>query len=147
MRSPWHRTLEEVGIYTLRSPWPQKTTSHYGMHVCATSQPQKLPPIVGNDQEQALRTERFQQNQILFRQYTTMDTEITKQIIMLMQPVFLSPLVYQLTGFGQFSVLQMLQHLFTYYWVIAEIDLGGNTMKMMGTYNPEEPLSHLFRQL
>ena len=40
-----------------------------------------------------------------------------------MEPVFLSPLVDQLTGFGQVSALTMLQHLFYSYGAIDEINL------------------------
>ena len=37
----------------------------------------------------------------------------------------------------------MLQHIFSSYMVIEEIDLKENAINMMGTYNPKEPLSHL----
>ena len=56
-----------------------------------------------------------------------------------MELVFLSPLVYQLTGFGQVSALTMMQHLFSRYGAIDEIDLGENAVKMMGPYDPAEP--------
>ena len=64
-----------------------------------------------------------------------------------MQPVFLSPLVDQLTGFGQVSALALLQNLFTSYGAIDKIDLEKNVVKMMEPYDPAEPLSRLIKQL
>ena len=41
----------------------------------------------------------------------------------------------------------MLQHLFRLYGVIDEIDLKGNSVKMMGVYDPTEPPTLLIIQL
>ena len=54
--------------------------------------------------------------------------------------VFLYLLVEQITGFGQVFALTMLQHFFSNYGVIDEIDLKENAVKMMGRYNPAETL-------
>ena len=74
--------------------------------------PGDYPQSMGSAQEQALGTEKFQKNQALFRKYTAMDGAFKKKIVTEVEPVFLSPLVDQLTGFGQVSALTMLQHLF-----------------------------------
>ena len=63
---------------------------------------------MGRAQEQAIGTEKFWQNQVMFRKYTAVDEDLKKQIIIPAEPVFLSPLVDQLTGFGQVSTLTML---------------------------------------
>ena len=63
------------------------------------------------------------------------------------QPVFLYQLVEQLTGFEQVSILAMLQHMFTSYGAIDEIDLEENAVKMMETYEPEEPLAQMIKEL
>ena len=63
------------------------------------------------------------------------------------EPVFLSPLVDQLTGFGQVSTLTILQHLFSSYGVIDKIDPEENSVKMMGPYDPAEPLAWIIEQL
>ena len=65
----------------------------------------------------------------------------------MVEPVFLSPLVDHLTGFGQVSTLTMLQHLFSSYWSIDEIDLKENAVRIMGSYNSAEPLARLIKQL
>ena len=64
-----------------------------------------------------------------------------KQIVTTAEPVFLSPLVDQLTGFGQVTELTTLQHLFSGYGAIDEVDLEENAVKMMGTYDPAETLA------
>ena len=66
---------------------------------------------------------------------------------MAVQPVFLSPLVDQLEGFGLVFALQMIQHLFTSYRAIDEIDLEENAVKMMRPYDPTESLFCLIDQL
>ena len=72
-----------------------------------------LPSTTGNAQDQAFGTEKFRQNQAMFQKYTPVDGALKNKIITEVEPVFLSPLVDQLTGFRQVSDLTMLQHLFS----------------------------------
>ena len=78
---------------------------------------------MGTSQEQELGTKRFQKNQALFRRYTTVDGAIKNKCFVVVYPVFLYPLMDQLTGFGQVAELYMLQHMFNYYGLIDEIAL------------------------
>ena len=105
------------------------------------------PQSMGSTQEQAFGTEKFRQNKVLFRKYTTMDGALKKQIVTAMEPLLLFPLVDQLTGFGKVSAITMLQHIFSNYKVIERIDLEENIVKMMGPYDPAEPLARLIKQL
>ena len=98
-------------------------------------------------QEQALGTEKFRKNQAMFRKYTDVDVSLKSQIVAAVEPVFLFPMVDQLTGLGQVSALTMLQHLFSSYGVIEEIYLEENAVKMMGPYNPAELIAWLIEQL
>ena len=66
---------------------------------------------------------------------------LENQIVTVVEPVFLSPLVDQLTGFGPVSAITMLKHQFASYRAIKRIDLEENVVKMMGPYNPAEPLA------
>ena len=66
---------------------------------------------------------------------------------MAVEPVFLSQLVDQITGFGQVSALTMIQYLFSSYGAIKKIDLEENAVKMMGPYDPAETLALLIEQL
>ena len=58
----------------------------------------------------------------------------------------MSPMVYQLTCFRYVSVLAMLQHLFTSYRAIDEIDLKENAVKMTEPYDNAEPLAILIEK-
>ena len=100
-----------------------------------------------NDQEQALVNEKFRQNQAIFRKYTAMYGAIKRQIARAVEPVFLSPLLYQLTWFVKVLALTIIQHLFTRYRVIDKIDIEENMVKMMGPYNPAELPAQLIEQL
>ena len=51
-----------------------------------------------------------------------------KQIFTAVEPVLLSPLMNQITGFGQVYALTMLQHLFSSYGAIKNIDLEENAV-------------------
>ena len=85
-------------------------------------------------QEQALVTESFRKNKSLLQFCTAVDGEIKKQIFTAVNPVFLSPLKDQLTGFCKFTALHMLQHLFSSYGYIEKIDLKENYINIMGPY-------------
>ena len=102
---------------------------------------------MGTAPEQALGTEQFQKKQALSRIFTAVYGALKKQIVTAVQPVFLSPLVDQLKDFGQVTTHQILQHLFKSYGAIDKIDLQENAVKMMETYDPAEPLSHIIKQL
>ena len=71
--------------------------------------PGNYPPMMGTAQEQVLRTKRFRENQVIFRIYTAVGGSLKNQIVMVVKPVFLSPLVEQFIGFRHVSALVMLQ--------------------------------------
>ena len=68
------------------------------------------------------------------------------QIVTAVEPVLISPMVYQLKRFLQVSELTMIQLLFTSNRVIDEIDPEENAVKMMGPYDPAEPLDQFIEQ-
>ena len=82
--------------------------SHTGYVFVPLHNPSNCLPTMGTTQEQALVTEQFRQDQDHFRRCTATDGALKNQITTLVQPVFLSPLVEQLTVFGQVTELQML---------------------------------------
>ena len=121
--------------------------AHKGFAFVLTHNLGNYPQSMGSAQEQALGTEKFQQNQAIFCKYTAVDGALKNQIVTAVEPVFLPHMVDQLTGFGQVSALTMLQHLFSSYEAISEIYFEENSVKMMEPYNPAEPLSGLIEQL
>ena len=73
--------------------------------------PGDYPQSMGGAQEQVLKTIKFPQNQAMFFKYTAVDRSLKNKIVTAVEPVFLYPLVDQLTGFGQVTALTMLQNL------------------------------------
>ena len=120
--------------------------AHMGFAFVPSHNSGNYPPTIGNAQEQAPGTEKFRQNQALFQKYTAIDRSLTKQIITAVEPVFLYPLVDQLTGFGQVSALTMIQNLFLSYGTIGK-KTEENSVKIMRPYNPVKHLSQLIEQL
>ena len=118
-----------------------------GLEFVLPQNPGNYPQGMGSAQEQALRTEKIWQNQALFRKYIALDGDFKNQIVTMVESVFLSPLVNQLTGFGQVSALIVLQHLLYRYGAIDGINLEENAVKTMGPSDPAEPLSQLINQL
>ena len=102
---------------------------------------------MGTSQEQAFGTEDFQKNQALSRKYTAIDGDFKNKIVTTVEPVFLFPLVDHLIGFSKMSALTMLHNIFLSYRKIYQIDLEENSAKMMGPYEPTEPLSRLIQHL
>ena len=76
-----------------------------------------------------------------------MDGALKNQNVPAVEPVFLSPLVYQIKGFGHLSALAMPQHFLSSYMEIDEIGLEENDVKMMGTYDPAEAPDRLIEEL
>ena len=69
-----------------------------------------LPTLI-TPQEKTLVTESFNKNQAMFRWYTAVDSTLKKQIIYTVDTVFLYPIKYQIAEFGQFTSLDMLNHI------------------------------------
>ena len=86
-----------------------------GFNFVPPQNPGDYPQSTGSAQEQALGTEKFRQNQALFRKYTAVGGALMNQIVTAVEPVFQSPLVDQITRFGQVSTLTMIQHLIYSY--------------------------------
>ena len=72
-----------------------------------------------------------------------MDVALQNQIVIAVRKFLLSPLVDQVTLFGQVSALVILQHIFTSYGAVYGIDLNKKALEMMETYDPTEALSRL----
>ena len=93
-------------------------TAQMGYKFVPPYNPGNYLKTMGTAQEQALVNEIFLKNQAIFSKFTAVGKSIKKHIFTAMEPVFLSPPVDNLTGFGQVSEVTMLQHLFTTYRVI-----------------------------
>ena len=64
--------------------------AHMGYVFVPPHNPDDYPPTMGNTQEQAPVTKRFRKNQAPYRICTAVNGTIKEQIVMAVQPVFLS---------------------------------------------------------
>ena len=62
-------------------------------------------PTMGTTQEQPLRTEKFRQNQAMFRKYTAVDGYLKDKIVTVVETVLLSSLVDQLIDLDKYPPL------------------------------------------
>ena len=117
----------------------EKYTEQTGYAFVPPNNLDNYPPRTGTTQEQALGTEKFRQNQELLKKYTAMDRAIKDKIVTAVEPVFLFPLVYQLTVFRQVSALTMRQNIFKSYGKIEEAKPEGNVVKKWGLITLQNP--------
>ena len=118
----------------------------YRLRVFDTTQPQQLHTNYGTFPRISSWNRKVSTKPITFQKIHGRGRITKKQIITAVQPVFLSPLVDQLTSFGKVSALQMLQHLLPFYGKIYKIDPEENIVKKMGPYDPVEPLNRLINK-
>ena len=76
----------------------EEYTEQTGFAFVPPYNPGDYPQSMGIAQEQALGTETFRQNQVMFRKHTTVDKALKMQIVTAVEPVLLSPLVDNFTG-------------------------------------------------
>ena len=113
---------------------------------CAAAQPWRLPIEHGERPRTSAWKWKVPTKLSTIFQIYRHRRSLKNQIVTAVEQVFLSPLVDQLTGFGQMSTLTIIRHIFSIYRVINKIDLEENAVKMMGTYDPSEPFSWLIER-
>ena len=109
--------------------------------------PGNYSPTLWILQEKALGTEQFWQKQERFRRCTAVDWAPKNQIVTAVQPVLLSPLVDQLMGFRQVTLLEFIHNIFNSYGAIDIINLKEVLVNMMRPYDPAKPLARLMDKL
>ena len=92
-----------------------------GLRVCANAEPRKLPTIYGNRPRGSARSLKVSTKPSVIQNIHRHGKSSKNQIVTVVQPVFLSALVDQLTGFVQVSIIAMLQHIFTFYRAMGEM--------------------------
>ena len=118
-----------------------------GLHVCATVHPRRLPTKDGYHPRASAQNRTIPTKASTFQKIHCRVGSTKNQVVMEVQPVFLSPLMEQLTGLGQVNALQMIHHLFNSYGAIDKTDLKEHALNMVGPYEPTEPLARLIDQL
>jgi hypothetical protein len=73
--------------------------------------------------------------------------ELKKQIITVFEPMYLDVFNDYMVGFANISARDMLDHLFTTYGNITAVDLENNFEHMRRSWDPQQPVESLFKQI
>jgi hypothetical protein len=82
-----------------------------------------------------------------YRTYTSVQQALKKQIITVFEPMYLDVLNDNMVGFANITSHEMLDHLFMTYGNITAVDLENNFEQMRRTWDPQQPVESLFKQI
>jgi hypothetical protein len=90
---------------------------------------------------------RFQQDKEDYRQHVVIKTILKNQIISSIHDTYIEQLKKPRTGFSKVTALELLDHLWTTYGNIDDLDLTENEARMKAPWNEPTPIEDLFKQL
>lgn len=82
-----------------------------------------------------------------FQECLRTDNALKQQIQDAFDPVYLRGLRNRHTAFANVRTLQMIQHLYTNYGPISQVDLDSNHKRLNSPYDPSVPIEILFQQI
>jgi hypothetical protein len=82
-----------------------------------------------------------------YRTYTSVHQALKKQIISVFEPMYLEILNDNMVGYANISARDMLDHLFETYGIITAVDLEINFEHMHRSWDPQQPVETLFKQI
>jgi hypothetical protein len=82
-----------------------------------------------------------------YRTYTSVEQALKKQIISVVEPMYLEILNDKMVGYANISARDMLDHLFDNYGSITAVDLEINFEHMRRAWDPQQPVETLFKQI
>jgi hypothetical protein len=82
-----------------------------------------------------------------YRTCTSVQQASKKQIISVFEPMYLDILNDNMVGYTNISARDMLDHLFETYGNITAVDLKINFEHMRRTWDPQQPVESLFKQI
>jgi hypothetical protein len=82
-----------------------------------------------------------------YRTCTSVQHALKKQIISVFEPMYLEILNDTMVGSANISARDMLDHLFETYGNITAVDLEINFERMRRTWDPQQPVASLFKQI
>jgi hypothetical protein len=82
-----------------------------------------------------------------YRTCTSVQQALKKQIISVFEPMYLEILKENMVGYANISAIYMLDHLFETYGNITAADLEINFEHMRRSWDPQEPVESLFKQI
>jgi hypothetical protein len=83
----------------------------------------------------------------VYRTYHNVDQAIKKLIIESFGDAYLNALSDEIMVYANYTSLQLLTHLLTYYAMISPTELTQNYERLNTPYNPNQPIETLFQQI
>jgi hypothetical protein len=83
----------------------------------------------------------------VYSTYHNVDQAIKKLIIESFDDAYLNALSDEIVGYANYTSLQLLTHLLTYYAMIAPTELTQNYERLHAPYNPNQPIEMMFQQI
>jgi hypothetical protein len=83
----------------------------------------------------------------VYRTYHNFDQAIKKLILESFDDAYLYALLDEIVGYANFTALQLLTHLLTYYAMIAPTELTQNHERLNTPHDPIQPIETLFQQI
>jgi hypothetical protein len=82
-----------------------------------------------------------------FKTYNTVQSALKKQIITVIEPIYIEILNNDLVGFAYTTSRDMLDHLFLSYRSITDVDIEQNFENMRKAWDPHQPVETLLKQI
>jgi hypothetical protein len=83
----------------------------------------------------------------VYRTYHNVDQAIKKLIIESFDDAYLTALSDEIVGYANYTTLQLLTHILTYYAMIAPTELTQNYERLNTPYDPNQPIEIFFQQI
>jgi hypothetical protein len=83
----------------------------------------------------------------VYRTYHNVDHAFKKMIIDAFEDQYLNALSDEIIGYANYTSLQLITHLSTYYAMIAPTELTQNYERLNTPYDPNQPIDNLFQQM
>jgi hypothetical protein len=83
----------------------------------------------------------------VYRTYHNVDQAITKLILQAFDDAYLNALSNEVVGYANYTSLDLLTHLLTFYAMIAPTELTQNYERLNTLYDPNQPIETLFQQI
>jgi hypothetical protein len=90
---------------------------------------------------------RLEEAVTTFMTRSTVEQALKKQIITVFESMYLEILNNDMVGFANNSAREMLEHLFLSYGSITAVDLEHNFETMRKSWDPQQPVETLFKQI
>jgi hypothetical protein len=92
-------------------------------------------------------TQLHREDTQVYRTYHNVDQAIKKLILESFDDAYLNALSDKIMGYANYTSLQILTHLLTYYAMIAPTELTQNYERINTTHDPNQPIETLFQQI